>query len=107
MHFLTRALTFSARLELEPLRPLALVERVRGLDLHDVDAVGPQVGDLHLVDELVLLRVEALLDDPGRRQLVLVVRVQVQLVALDARLLGTAGLVLLADPVVVRQRALG
>ena len=43
-----RALTFAGGLELEAVGPLALVELVGGHDLHDVHAVRPKVGDVHL-----------------------------------------------------------
>ena len=50
-------LTFPTGLKLEALGPLAHVEPVLRPDLHDVDAVRLQVGDVHLiVDADVRLR---------------------------------------------------
>jgi hypothetical protein len=73
--------TFSTGLKLESVRPLSLVELVGRLDLNDVDPVGLELWNVDLVDELVLLWVDPAVDDPGRREPVLLVRRQMNVVA--------------------------
>ena len=106
MHHFILFLTFPRRLELEPVGPLSLLELVGGHDLDDVDGVGPQVGDRHLVVELVLLRVHSLFDHRCRRQAVLLVGGEVELVplVLPVVVVVVAAAVLLTDKVVVRKR---